>query len=275
MKDLILQQLQSTEDRLRQLRSVLKKSTTKAVSKKEFRDEAEALANRWVEELRSPLEHKFKLPADIIAKYATGFRQLHILSRPSNLVTSYVKCLDTLLRQFKNDLVLPVQQSPEPPSSKGQLKLIVSKLGEEDVSDYLAEAIACADNDYNRASIVMGWCATIDHIQKKLVMIGLDKFNAMSTELKKQTSGRFKRFNKEFHVTTINELQEVFDTDLLWVLEGMQLIDSNQGDRLRTCFQYRNQSAHPGEAPIGEVHINAFFNDIIEIVLANEKFALT
>lgn len=275
MKDLILSQLQSSEDRLRSLRSSLTKSQTKAVSKKAFRDEAEALADVWVEELRSPLEHKFKIEPDIITKYADWFKQLHILSRPNNLTTSYTKCLGLLLKQFKNDLVLPVQQSPEPATSKGQLKLIISKLAEEDVSDYLSEAITCADNDHNRASIVMGWCAAIDHIQKKLAMIGLERFNAMSTQLKNQSSGRFKRFNKEFHVTTINELQEVFDSDLLWVLEGMQLIDSNQGDRLRTCFQYRNQSAHPGEAPIGELHVNAFFNDIVEIILVNEKFRLT
>lgn len=106
-------------------------------------------------------------------------------------------------------------------------------------------------------------------------MLGLGKFNATSVQLKSQDSGRFKRFTKEFKVTTLNELQEVFDTDLIWVLEGMELIDANQGDRLRTCFQYRNQSAHPGEAPINDLHLNAFFSDVVEIVLKNPKFSLS
>lgn len=94
MKDLISSQLGKTEDRLRLLRSSLNKSQTKAVSKKTFRDEAEALADLWVDELRSPLEHKFKIAPDIITKYADWFRQLHILSRPNNLATSYTKCPD-------------------------------------------------------------------------------------------------------------------------------------------------------------------------------------
>ena len=72
-------------------------------------------------------------------------------------------------------------------------------------------------------------------------------------------------------MSTLAELQEVFDTDLLVVLEGMTLFDSNQADRLRVCFDYRNQSAHPGLAPIGEPHLIAFFSDITDIVLANPK----
>lgn len=106
-----------------------------------------------------------------------------------------------------------------------------------------------------------------------LVAVGLDQFNAASRKLKAQTSGRFKRFKKEFKVATQSELQEIFDNDLLWVLEGMELIDSNEGDRLRVMFAYRNQSAHPAEAPIGEPHIIAFFSDVVEIVLANPDFA--
>ena len=48
---------------------------------------------------------------------------------------------------------------------------------------------------------------------------------------------------------SISELQTVFDTDLLVVLEGMGLLDSNQSERLRTCFQYRNHSATQAMLP--------------------------
>jgi hypothetical protein len=126
-----------------------------------------------------------------------------------------------------------------------------------------------------RAAVVMGWCAAIDRIHRKIEEVGLDQFNAISRRLKAQASGRFKRFNQEFKLTTPGELQEVFDSNLLSVIEGMGLIDSNQSDRLRLMFTYRNQSAHPGDAPIGEPHIIAFFSDVVEIVLANPDFALT
>lgn len=274
MKDVILEKLRKLEERLRNLRTNIKKLKVTRVARKELRDEAEAVANFWVEELRSPLEHRFKIPADTIASYAEEFKRLHVLSRPNNLAKSYVDCLNRLTRKYKDNLVLPIQQSDEPITGNAQLSAIVSKIADEAISDYLAEAVSCAQSGYLRAAIVMGWCATIDHIQKKLVMLGLERFNAGSTKMKQQDSGRFKRFTKEFKVTTLSELQEVFDTDLLWVLEGMELIDSNQGDRLRTCFQYRNQSSHPGEAPIRDPHLAAFFSDIVEIVLTNPKFSL-
>jgi len=209
----------------------------------------------------------------VVSKYAEGFKRLHVLSRPNNLVTSYVGCINGLLKDFKNDLILAVQQSPGV-SEREQLRSLIDEIPEDDVSEYLEEAASCAEAGYLRAAIVLGWCAAIDRVQKKLLAAGLETFNKASADMKKQKSGRFKRFNKDFAVTTLSELQEVFDNDLLWVLEGMGLIDSNEGDRLRSLFQYRNQSAHPGSAPIGEAHAIAFFNDLIEIILTGSAFAL-
>jgi hypothetical protein len=74
-------------------------------------------------------------------------------------------------------------------------------------------------------------------------------------------------------VTSISELQLVLDTDILWILEGMQVIEANQHARLRSCFELRNHSAHPGEAPVTDYNLLSFFSDIIEIVLKNPKFA--
>ncbi len=266
MKAQTLEKLETLEARLRRLRGEVKKLTVKQVGRKALRAEADALADFWVEQLRSPVEHKFKVSPDVVSEYAEGFKRLHVLSRPNNLVTSYVSCINGLLKDFKNDLVLPVQQSPGV-SEREQLRALIDQIPEEDVSEYLAEA------GYLRAAIVLGWCAAIDRVQRKLLSTGLDKFNRASADMKKQASGRFKRFNKQFAVTTLSELQEIFDNDLLWVLEGMGLIDSNQGDRLHSLFEYRNQSAHPGSAPIGEVHVIAFFSDLVEIVLTGPAFA--
>jgi hypothetical protein len=272
MKAQTLEKLETLETRLRRLRGEVKKLTVKQVGRKALRTEADALADFWVEQLRSPVEHKFKVSPEVISKYAEGFKRLHVLSRPNNLVTSYVSCINRLLKDFKNDLVLPVQQSPGV-SEREQLRALIDQIPEEDVSEYLAEAASCAEAGYLRAAIVLGWCAAIDRVQRKLLSVDLDKFNRASADMKKQASGRFKRFNKQFAVATLSELQEIFDNDLLWVLEGMGLIDSNQGDRLHSLFEYRNQSAHPGNAPIGEVHVIAFFSDLIEIVLTGPAFA--
>lgn len=88
----------------------------------------------------------------------------------------------------------------------------------------------------------------------------------------KERSGH-KRWNKEFRVTSEAELQEIFDTDLIIIVENMHLLDGNESERLETCFMYRNQSAHPGNAPIDAAHVVAFFTDITKIVLSNPKFS--
>jgi len=87
------------------------------------------------------------------------------------------------------------------------------------------------------------------------------------------TSGRFKKFSSPQRITSISELREVFDSNILWILEGMHLIDNNQHTRLRSCFELRCQSGHPGDAPVTEYNLLSFFSDIYEIVLKNPKFA--
>ena len=75
-------------------------------------------------------------------------------------------------------------------------------------------------------------------------------------------------------IKTIGELQTIFDSDLIVVMKGMGLIDGNQAQRLETCFQYRNHSAHPGEAPIDDPHIVIFFTDINNIIFQNLKLTI-
>ena len=66
----------------------------------------------------------------------------------------------------------------------------------------------------------------------------------------------------------------VFDSDILAILEGMEMIDVNQKTRLVSCFEMRCHSGHPGEAPITKYNVLSCFSDIVEIIFANSKFSL-
>jgi hypothetical protein len=275
MKAEVLKKLEDFETDLRKLKKSISSLAGIQVSKQQQRADAEELATRWVEDLRSPLEHKFGIAKETIAETSESLKRLHILSRPNNLKSSYLKVLDSVLDHFKDKFVLPIQQMSRTVESKFDLQKLVIGLKNPDESEYLKEAIDSANAGFHRAAIVLGWCAAIDRIQKKVQVLGFGTFNAASTALKSQTSGRHKRWNKEFNITTVGELQAVFDSDLITVCEGMNLLDSNQGDRLIDVdFQYRNHSAHPGEAPIEDPHLVAFFTDINGIILTNPKFAV-
>ena len=273
MKSRLIASLRRYKDDLSTLKREIGKLGTLTVSRLKLRKSAEELASRWVEELRSPLEHKFKIDKSIIEKTSELLKNLHVLSRPNNLKSSYTKCINKILKDFDNKFILPIQQTPEDVQEISELQKILKEIIDPDESDYLTEAISCAQAGYYKAAIVMGWCATIDKIQKKFMAIGFEKFNQTSRDVKSQTSGKFKRWNKEFNITTISELQTVFDTDLIVILEGMELIDGNQAQRLETCFQYRNHSAHPGEAPVEPAHAVSFFVDVNGIILTNSRLS--
>ena len=272
MKSEILARLSEFEAGLKALKKALGALATERVSRKSLRDQADALATLWVEDLRSPLEHQFGLPEDLIKQTSANMKQLHRLSRPNNLKSSYLKVLNSVLRGYQDRFVLPIKQTATTIESIFDLQKLIAGLSDAEESDYLREAIDCANAGFHKASIVLGWCAAVDRMQKKITATGFDKFNAASNAMKSQASGKFKKWNKVFVVTTLGELQQIFDSDLVHVLEGMSLLDGNQAQRLETCFQYRNNSAHPGQAPIGETHLITFFTDVTEIVLSNPTF---
>lgn len=274
MKQEFVTTLQEFKSKLSRLRRQLKAFDRNQVSKLEYRNGAEEIATDWVEKIRSPLEHKFKIDKETIEATAEQMKRLHQLARPNNQKASYLQCLDAVLNKFDDKFILPIQQSaPENNSSIPSLLQLIPSLKNANDSEYLREAIECAQAGYNRAAVVMGWCAAINSVQRKLIAVGFDALNNTSKAIKAQTSGKYKRWNKEFNVTSEAELQAVFDTDLITIVENMGWIDGNESQRLETCFQYRNHSAHPGAAPIDQPHVVSFFVDITKIVLTNPKFS--
>jgi hypothetical protein len=274
MKQDLITDLETFRDCLWALKKDLVSSHSDSVSKKSLREAADQIATMWVEVLRSPLEHRFNLDKKLIQQTAAEMKHLHVLSRPNNLKASYLKLISRVLRKFDDRFILPIKQTSTHIEKVLDLTKIIPTLADPVESDYLEEAIACAAAGHMRAAIVMGWCCAIDRMQRKIMSVGLSRFNDASKELRNRTSGKFKRWNKEFSISSLSELQTVFDADLIVVLEGMDLLDGNQAQRLETCYQYRNHSGHPGEAPIGEPHVVAFFTDINEIILQNPKFAV-
>ena len=274
MKQDILNSLENFRKSLRDIRKELNSHPSKRVNKKSIREAADNIATMWVEELRSPLEHKFRLDKEVIFETATAMKRLHVLSRPNNLKSSYLKMINKVLKKFDDRFLLPIKQTSFAIEKVLDLTKIIPTILYPEESKYFQEAVDCAAAGYRRAAIVMGWCCAIDRIQRKIMSIGFSKFNATSVKLKNQNTGKFKRWNKKFNISTLSELQTVFDPDLIIIIEGMGLIDGNQAQRLETCFQYRNHSAHPGEAPIDDPHVITFFTDINSIILQNPKFAI-
>lgn len=267
--------LKSFLDEVKGLRADVKVISKSTVGPKRLRGAAEALGSKWCNEISPELVANDGFPADLVARYNHGFSKLIALSVPGGRKSSYLTTLDLVIKDFRKDFVLPIQQGKVKLSGgSSTFDTFLSKIAPSDEGVYFKEAISCAKHGYLRAATVMAWCTAIDRIHRKIDEIGFATFNVTSAQMASQAAGRFKRFNQTQNVGSLSELREVFDSTVLWIIEGMDLIDSNQHTRLRSCFDMRCHSAHPGEAPTTEYNLLSCFSDIEQIILANPKFAL-
>ncbi|HTE16346.1 MAG TPA: hypothetical protein VK642_14825 [Burkholderiales bacterium] len=265
--------LQQYLDDLKSLRRAVNTETTKLIGKKQLRESAEELGTRWFKGIASDLTGRYKFSAELVERYSTHCKRLIKLSGPNNLKTSYLGCIDGLTKSMRDELILPIKASAGT-TSPTVFDSFVASLKDPGESAYFQEALDCAKQGYLRGATVLGWCAAIDRIHRTIELKGFVVFNVCSAQMASQQKGRFKRFNQTQNVTSLSELREVFDTIVLWIIEGMNLIDSNQHTRLRSCFEMRCHCAHPGEAPITEYNLMSFFSDIQQIILENKQFEI-
>ncbi|MCU1269554.1 MAG: hypothetical protein JWN74_848 [Acidobacteriaceae bacterium] len=254
--------------KLKALKKDVKAETVQQIAKMSLRSRAESLGTEWFSSIEPTLKSSNFDPS-LLLTYSENFQKLIKLSGPSNLRTRYLTVLNDVSNEFRSDFVLAAQTKPATPTS--QLATLLAGITNTTQSEYLKEAIECSKYKLYRAAAMLGWSATIDQIHRAIEKIGFAKFNIASSAMASQTKGRFKKFNQVQNVSSLSDLREVFDNIILWILEGMQLIDSNQHTRLHSCFELRCQCSHPGEAPITEYNLLSFFSDINEIVFKNPK----
>lgn len=270
----MLNDLRQFQADLRALKVQVSKEAGPRIAKSGIRAEAERISTRWFSDLAPVLSQQSYLAAEMIEGYSSQFAALLKLSKPNNHKDRYLAVIGATLKKFHDNLILAVQKQPKLQKEVSALVKMLSGLPDVNEDAYLTEAASCASSGLFRGAAVLGWCAAIDRIHHVIEATGFDKYNKTSQQMAAAQSGRFKRFNKTQNISSLSELREVFDTDILWVIEGMQLIDSNQHTRLRSCFDLRCQCAHPGDAPVTEYNLLSFFSDINEIVLRNQKFQL-
>lgn len=268
----MLEELREILADLQALRREVSAVKSDRVSKKTILSRAETIGSRWFSEFSVTLVDQFGISPELVESYSHHFGHLIKISGPNNLKNSYTETLRSLLKSFRDELIIPIQTRPKGATKTSLLTKVLDGLPSPAENEYLKEAIECARHNFYRAAVVLGWCAAIDRIHGVIQKEGFSKFNVTTAEMASQTKGRFKKFNAVQNVASLSELREVFDTVILWVVEGMGLIDSNQHTRLRSCFDLRCQCAHPGDAPVTEYNLLSYFSDINAIVLKNEKF---
>lgn len=224
----------------------------------------------WSDQLEGPLAHRFGVPAATLSFYTNGFRDLFRLSRCRNRRTTYLRLIRGLLQNFRVGLEEPVLFAVPNDGVAAQVEEILSGSPYPDQKDYLDEAIRCLRTGCRRAAGVLGWSAAMHQIHTKMEEIGFAVFNAEVVKLRR---GRFKHLNIPV-IESVSHLREANDRHVLMVLDGLDLIDSNQRARLDHCLDIRIHCSHPGDAPITDANLLSFFSDLSEIVFKNPKLII-
>jgi hypothetical protein len=259
---------------IRGFQNNLKNERVSRISRKDLKFTAEALATKWFSDIQPQVNTIGVVSLDIVNNYDKAFDNLIKLAGSNNLRSSYLSTLSVITKPFRAELLTPFIKQPQVSASLPMLNRLLSAIPDPNENEYIQEAIRCAQRDCPRGAVILGWCAAINRIHQKIESLGFPRFTVTSAQMASQKAGRFKKFNSPQNVGSIGELREVFDNVVLWIIEGMGLIDPNQHTRLRSCFDMRCQCAHPGEAPLTEWNLLSFFSDINEIVFKNDVFKI-
>ena len=228
-------------DEFERMWQYINKLETVQLTNKKVKDNFNNLSARWFSEYAKKL-HELQVEDVVIEKYNKAFRELLKLSTSNSRRSSYIKNMELIRKNYNEEIIIFLQtNNPNDDISmvKGlsdEVLGLLDSITDKEENEYLCEALGCWTNEYYKASVVLMWCATIDRIHRVIEQVGFDKFNQTSEYMKNQTTGRFKRFNKNQNVHSISELRMVFDSDILAILEGIEMIYVNKKTRLVSCF---------------------------------------
>lgn len=276
--DELIKNLKKYFDDFETLWNLVNKSSTVQITNREQRNQINYMSAKWFSDYAKSLS-MYNVSQEVLDKYNSAFEELLKLSSTNSRRSSYLRQMDIIRQNYTSEIIIFLQTHTYESDvvvnkMSSEVLELLDKIKDKEENEYLCEALGCWENGFYKAAVVLMWCAAIDRIHRVIENVGFDKFNSTSEYMKNQTTGRFKRFNKNQNVHSISELRMVFDNDILAILEGMEMIDVNQKTRLVSCFEMRCHSGHPGEAPITKYNVLSCFSDIVEIIFTNSKFSL-
>ena len=142
-------------------------------------------------------------------------------------------------------------------SAVPHLEKVVSKVADENKRRFLAEAIACASIRAKRATIVMTWLATIDHMYDYVLSKKLNEFNGALS----------RRPGKTQTVASKDDLSEMKDSVFIEVCRSARVISNDVRKILEEKLGVRNTFAHPSDVELHDSKVVNFVEDLVDNVI--------
>jgi len=267
-KEYLFNELGNILSNLRGLRRNINNLNVNRISRNEIREQTRTCAQMWFENI-IPYINRYDISSEILKKYNALFRELIKISLVKTRKNKYLKTIDEITQNINDELFTTLLTSNNSIVNIDSIQQILENASSLE-KDYLEEAIGCAQNNFLRASIVLAWNSAAYRMRKIVELNGFEKFNQDSEILTKRKDRRYRGFDRKYQISSYNELNRIVpDNHLLLMLEYWGIIDSNQCDRLFTCYTVRCNSAHPGQARISRQNLASFYSDLKMMIFDN------
>ncbi len=232
--------------RLRDLDHELMKLKDSEVRRAETIAKIKSVSKEWLK-LSESLRAMDPFPQENLNLIDTQLKDVLESTNTRTRASTYRKKLSAVLSKFTAQIIIPVIRYEGSPSQVLSRQIMDEFVGNvtADEHAYLEEAARCLAHRCNRASIMMLWTASMARLHGAIEKLGYNTYNAALDKLSQKKGYPFNKISKT-NITSLPELQNCRDFDLLVV--GMELwkYDLQVFEELSRLLGIRNNAAHPG-----------------------------
>jgi len=143
------------------------------------------------------------------------------------------------------------------------LKRIILKVNDHNKKIFLAEAISCLGVGAKRATIILTWLTTIEHLYDYILKYKLKEFNLA-------LSRRSDKYNK-IEIFTKDDFSDIKESVFIEISRSAKIISNDVRKILIEKLDIRNTAAHPSTVNIHDFKVINFIEDLVDNVIVKYK----
>ena len=165
-----------------------------------------------------------------------------------------------LERSAELDLQKKLSAGPSKRETSYLLRNMLSDITDSHQRSFLQEAIDCYEIGAKRASIVLAWILTMNHLYKYIYKHKKSEFDAvLSASIDKRV--------KISKLTSVDDFTEIPEGKFIEFCRSAKIITNDVRKILDEKLGTRNSSAHPSGISISELKATEFIQDLVENVV--------
>lgn len=165
-----------------------------------------------------------------------------------------------LQRHYREELSRMLDAEKVVVQTSVELRKLEARFGAGSTKDFLKETIDCFEAGANRATIVMCWILSIDHLIAHVLKHHVAAFNAV---LASNTDKRVKVSS----ISGRDDFSDIPEGKLIELLRSAGVISPDVRKILDEKLGIRNSSAHPSAIAIKRSKVIEFVDDLVENVV--------